>query len=154
MTKRVYRTAQGKIVDLGALQLQNENVRAVGNMKVNARGDLLDHNNQPMSRRPQQVGRQYNRQVTNVSEAPVASSRRRAQAEADPVAEEQTPDPFMEDLVVAKDDQPKTPVEEATDTKVPEGGLAAAIAKARQVKQEPLKSPRQQAQDTPGVRKI
>lgn len=119
MTKRVYRTAQGKIVDLGALQLQNENVRAVGNMKVNARGDLLDHNNQPMSRRPQQVGRQYNRQVTNVSEAPVASSRRRAQAEADPVAEEQTPDPFMEDLVVAKDDQPETPVEDRQIPKYP-----------------------------------
>lgn len=157
MTKKVYRTAQGKIVDLGALQLQNENVRAVGNMKVNARGDLLDHNNQPMSRRPQQVGRQYNRQVTNVSEAPVASSRRRAQAEADPVAQEQTPDPFMEDLVVANEDEPvveTAPVEDTTDAKIPEGGLAAAIAKARQVKQEPLKSPRQQAQDAPGVRKI
>ena len=147
MTKRVYRTAQGKVVDLGALQLQNENVRAVGNMKVNARGDLLDHNNNPMSRRPQQVGRQYNRQVTNVSEAPVASSRRRAQAEADPVAEP-----------VIEEPQQQTPAPEPAAAGepigTPEGGLAAAIAKARQIKQEPLKSARQQAQETPGVRKI
>jgi len=32
--------------------------------------------------------------------------------------------------------------------------LAAAIARARQVKQEPLKTPREVAQQTPGVRKI
>jgi predicted amidohydrolase len=42
MSKKIYKTAQGKIVDLGALQVQNETVRAVGNMNVNARGDRLD----------------------------------------------------------------------------------------------------------------
>jgi len=42
MTKKVYRTARGKTVDLGALQIQNEETRAVGNMKVNARGDRID----------------------------------------------------------------------------------------------------------------
>jgi len=38
----MYRTAQGKMVDMAALAAQNEKVRAVGNMKVNARGDLID----------------------------------------------------------------------------------------------------------------
>jgi hypothetical protein len=148
MTKRVYRTAQGKIVDLGAIQLQNENVRAVGNMNVNARGDLVDHNNRPMTRRTQQVSKQYNRQVTNVSEAPVVSSRKHAQAQADVSAEEVVvaPEPVTEDPVVSE----SAPAQEPAS----EGGLAAAIAKARQIKQEPLKSPRQQAQSTPGVRKI
>ena len=46
MTKQVYKTARGKNIDMGALILQNENVRAVGNMKVNARGDLLDDKGQ------------------------------------------------------------------------------------------------------------
>ena len=41
MTSKVYKSAQGKSVDMGRLQLQNEGVRAVGNMKVNARGDEL-----------------------------------------------------------------------------------------------------------------
>jgi hypothetical protein len=52
--------------------------------------------------------------------------------------------------------QEPMPVEESAPVEAPasEGGLAAAIAKARQIKQEPLKSPRQQAQSTPGVRKI
>jgi hypothetical protein len=45
MTNKVYRTAMGKPVDIGALLLQNETVRAVGNMSVNARGDVIDSRN-------------------------------------------------------------------------------------------------------------
>ena len=32
---KMYRSSQGKGIDLGALLLQNETVRAVGNMNVN-----------------------------------------------------------------------------------------------------------------------
>lgn len=39
--KRVYTTANGKQVNLDALIAQNESTIAVGNMKVNARGDQL-----------------------------------------------------------------------------------------------------------------
>ena len=63
MTKMVYKTAQGKLVDMGKLILQNEHVRAVGNMNVNARGDILDDKNQIISKRQQQLQRNYNRQV-------------------------------------------------------------------------------------------
>jgi hypothetical protein len=63
MTKQVYRTAQGKTIDMGALLLQNENVRAVGNMNVNARGDLLDHQNRVITTKPAMVQQQYNQQV-------------------------------------------------------------------------------------------
>ena len=63
MTKQVYRTAQGKTIDMGALVLQNENVRAVGNMNVNARGDLLDHQNRVISTKPEMVQQQYQQQV-------------------------------------------------------------------------------------------
>jgi hypothetical protein len=63
MTKMVYKTAQGKLVDMGKLILQNEHVRAVGNMNVNARGDILDDKNQVIAKRQQQLQRNYNRQV-------------------------------------------------------------------------------------------
>jgi hypothetical protein len=63
MTKMVYKTAQGKLVDMGKLILQNEHVRAVGNMNVNARGDLLDDKNQVIAKRQQQLQRNYDRQV-------------------------------------------------------------------------------------------
>lgn len=36
-----YRTARGQFVDMDAIRLANEEVIAVGNMKVNARGDQL-----------------------------------------------------------------------------------------------------------------
>lgn len=61
MTKSVYRSAQGKMIDMGALRLQNERVRAVGNMKVNARGDVVDDCGSIVSSKPNQVNRQYNR---------------------------------------------------------------------------------------------
>ena len=63
MTKMVYKTAQGKLVDMGKLILQNEHVRAVGNMNVNARGDILDDKNQVIAKRQQQLQCNYNRQV-------------------------------------------------------------------------------------------
>ena len=63
MTRNVYRTAQGKTLDMGSLVLQNENVRAVGNMNVNARGDILDDKNQVIQTKAQQVNQQYNQQV-------------------------------------------------------------------------------------------
>lgn len=37
-----FRTAQGRTLDMAALSAKNEKTRAVGNMKVNARGDTID----------------------------------------------------------------------------------------------------------------
>lgn len=65
MTNQVYRTAQGKSVDMGALRLQNEHVRAVGNMKSNARGDMVDDQNQVIASKNQQVARQYTKDTQN-----------------------------------------------------------------------------------------
>ena len=141
MTQKTYRTAQGKIVDLGALQLKNENVRAVGNMNVNAKGDLIDGSNRPISSRNEQVGRQYKKQ-TNVNDDAVVSSKK--SAAVNPVVAEPIPVP-PEDF---EDDFAKT------DEVEPVNGLAAAIARARQVKQEPLRTPRQVAQAKAGVKKI
>jgi glycine cleavage system H lipoate-binding protein len=65
MTQKTYKTAQGKTLDMGKLLLQNEKTRAVGNMKVNARGDEVDDMNNVIRSKPEQVNKQYNRQVTN-----------------------------------------------------------------------------------------
>ena len=63
MTKEIYKSSRGKPVDMGALRLKNEQERAVGNMKVNARGDAVNEQNQPVQSRPQQVHKQYQQQV-------------------------------------------------------------------------------------------
>jgi hypothetical protein len=65
MTKEIHRSANGKTVDMGSLRLKNENVRAVGNMKVNARGDLVDEKNQVITPKNQQVNQSYNNQTSN-----------------------------------------------------------------------------------------
>ena len=64
MTSKVYKSAQGKSVDMGRLQLQNEGVRAVGNMKVKARGDMVDDMNRVISTKAEQVNKQYKTQTT------------------------------------------------------------------------------------------
>lgn len=156
MTRKVYRTAQGRTVDLGALQLKNENIRAVGNMNVNARGDLLDQWNRPIASRNNQVSKQYSRQTTNVTDEPVKTSsqdtvpaRKKQSRTTQPPAEVPTaPEDFQDDFV-----KPEATTGISRPA-IPEGGLASAMARARQVKQEPLLTPKQVAQLTPGVRKI
>ena len=63
MTNEIYRSANGKTVDMGALRLQNEKVRAVGNMRVNARGDVINDNNEVIRTRNEQVSKQYKKQT-------------------------------------------------------------------------------------------
>lgn len=152
MTKRTYRTAQGKVVDLGSIILQNENTRAVGNMGVNARGDLVDSRNRPVKSRTQQVSRQYQRQVTNVSDEPVQSSRK---ARADtPPPEAHVPHKQHESKMAKTTEPEVVAPAHAPETDPNAGGLAAAIAKARAIKQEPLKTPRQLKQEQSGVSKL
>lgn len=144
MTRKTYRTAQGKVVDLGALMLQNENTRAVGNMKVNARGDLIDGWNRPIDRRTQQVQKQYDRQVSNVHDTPVNTTV--APPDSQPVTKAKAP----KEAKVLREISPETvpPLAEKPT------GLAAAIARARQIRQEPIQSAQQMAKTQPGVTKI
>jgi hypothetical protein len=131
MTNKVYRSAQGKMVDLGALQLRNESVRAVGNMGVNARGDIVDAKNRPIDSRNNQVAKQYSRQSTNVvdSRVPTSNTRKKPVAEAPKVDIPAPPEDF-DDLF----EKPTTTPVNAT-APVPEG-IAAAIARARQIKED------------------
>lgn len=48
---------------MGAIRLQNEKVRAVGNMRVNARGDEINDNNEVIRNRNEQVNKQYQQQT-------------------------------------------------------------------------------------------
>ncbi len=64
---RNHRSAQGKIIDMAALAAKNERVRAVGNMKVNARGDSIDNAGKIVTPVTQKVGAQYQATVNNRS---------------------------------------------------------------------------------------
>jgi hypothetical protein len=210
MAQKIYKSAMGRVVDLGALMLENENVRAVGNMNVNTRGDTLDNANRVVESKPKQVQKHYQRQSTNISTVvPTASTRAAKKQQADnikakgkaakskekvvsdsvldvynderlvsvhdkvleqaqsapaPVAVETVPEiesleeiPEIESLEELAELEAVVPelVQEPTPAKpIPRGGLAAAIAKAQTIKQELIKTPRQMAQNKPGVSKI
>lgn len=156
MTRKIYKSAMGKTVDMGSLLLQNEQVRAVGNMNINARGDRLDSNNRVVEPKNQQVQRRYNKQ-TNVTSGPTAASTvsvRQAKDNApavntDTFADLPIDDPIDNAPVPAVPDTGPDPV----PATIPAGGLASAIARTREVKQELEKTRRQQAQSQ-GVRRI
>lgn len=58
-----YRTAKGKIVNMDTLSTMNEKTRAVGNMGVNARGDVLDQHNRIVKEASKRTSATYNNTV-------------------------------------------------------------------------------------------
>ena len=151
---------------MGALRLRNEQVRAVGNMGVNARGDRIDSKGNIIDPKNHQLERRIQRQ-TNVQELPIPQ---KTVAPKEPVVDlSEFPDLPDEDEqffeppapvapIVEPDPVPvaapapvETPPKEVIDD--PNGGLAAAIARAKTVKQELEKTARQQQQSKP-LRKI
>lgn len=159
MTRKVYKSAMGKEIDLGALLLRNEQVRAVGNMNVNARGDVLDSANRVIDAKNRQVQRQYQR-TTNVSaELPVQSSVKPPKQPEVTLAEDPAIDTIdgldVAEAVATAEPTAIEPAPVADDPSVPAtgGGLAAAIARSRLIKQEKEKTLREK-QQSQGLRKI
>lgn len=121
MTSKIYKSAQGKSVDLGALILQNENVRAVGNMGVNARGDLIDSSNRVIDQRNRQVQKQYKKQTSSTAPASAPTPRKTAPVNQ-PVLD---PEIDFDEPVVANAQDKKINTESKTE------GLAGAMARSR-----------------------
>jgi len=69
-----YRTAQGKIVDMAQLAAKNEKVRAVGNMNVNARGDIVDSHNRVIQDNTKRVKSSYQKIVSEQKPAKAQTS--------------------------------------------------------------------------------
>ena len=57
--KRVYRTALGRSVDMDTIRLANEEILAVGNMNVNARGDEIGPGGEIVRSRNQVMAEYY-----------------------------------------------------------------------------------------------
>ena len=68
--KRMYRTIQGRMVDIEKLRAANESVQAVGNMNVNARGDVLGAGGQVVTPKSQIIKKYYEQPKGMVSDTP------------------------------------------------------------------------------------
>lgn len=69
-----YRTAQGKVLDMGRFSAQNERVRAVGNMKVNARGDTIDSDGRVVQSVNDKINEYYTGTVANPGATSIAGT--------------------------------------------------------------------------------
>ena len=68
--KRMYRTMQGRMVDIEKLRAANESVRAVGNMNVNARGDVLGPSGQIATPKAEVMQKYYEQPKGRVDDTP------------------------------------------------------------------------------------
>jgi hypothetical protein len=77
----------GKTVDMASLSGRNEKVRAVGNMNVNARGDVLDSHNRVIQDNTQRVQASY-RNTVSETPAHLTPSRPTSTIQEDTVVQE------------------------------------------------------------------
>ena len=68
--RRMYRTMQGRMVDIEKLRAANETVRAVGNMNVNARGDVLGPGGQIVTPKANVIAKYYEQPKGKVDDTP------------------------------------------------------------------------------------
>jgi hypothetical protein len=72
--KRLYRTMQGRMVDIEKLRSANESVQAVGNMNVNARGDVIGASGKIVTPKETVIKKYYEQPKGMVSDTVVSKS--------------------------------------------------------------------------------
>ena len=150
MPKRVYRTSRGATVDMSTMLTQNETVPAIGNMRVNARGDEIAPDG-TITKSRNQIMQEYHNLSTMVPQdgaIPESSDLSANSIQEDDWQDwEPAPQPTKEPVNVGK------MVEEQKQAEsTPTGGLAAAV-KQQQTVTSTAQTPTKDT-DTEGVRRI
>ena len=149
---RIYKSARGKMIDIDQVKLSNEETIAVGNMKVNARGDQLGAGGQVIAGR-----NAIQEQVYAVADAPYSPNDPVTHAAQEAVLDQNNKNQMLHELAaslissVAAEDI-VIPDINANATAASEGTLASAMAKPTVVKQVP--TPRRNRAGTAGPSRI
>ena len=135
MPKRVHRTARGQTIDMESLRLANEETIAVGNMKVNARGDELGFGGKVVKTRKEVADETYKVHTMVPQDDKVFTDAEDSQAvNTKPTSSgvetvvKQEPKPTIEGFVAPKQ-----------EPQVMRGGLAAALAKKVEITEPEVK---------------
>lgn len=140
---RVYKTAKGKMIDMDQVKLANESSIAVGNMKVNARGDVIGSGGKVATGRNQLMDRVY--QVDPV-DPPGYSPNDPESYALQAMISENNKAKALHDLtknLVQTADSTEPMVNDSTPTEpAARGSLASAVAKTVSVTQAPLPDPK------------
>jgi hypothetical protein len=134
---KIYKTARGKMVDIDRVKLTNENVTAVGNMRVNARGDLLGNNGEVAMGRNQIMDQAY--AVADAPYSPNDPAVVMAQQKLIEKSQAQELHNMVNNLTNSGPLEPTTPSEPPA-----RGSLAAAAAKTASVVQQPIPTAKEQ----------
>jgi hypothetical protein len=114
--KRMYRTMQGRMVDIEKLRAANETVQAVGNMNVNARGDRLGSGGQIVTPKEKIIKKYYEQPKGKVDDTPTKGKPMPApKVETKKTVQKMTPvakktEPKQEPRVAPKVEAEPTPV--------------------------------------------
>ena len=110
--KRMYRTMQGRMVDIEKLRAANETVQAVGNMNVNARGDVIGPGGKVVTPKSEVITKYYEQPKGAVDDTPVVR-----QTPAKPKAEDK---PTMKTVKITPKSVEKKPAPKIVTPKVEE----------------------------------
>ena len=89
--KRMYRTMQGRMVDIEKLRAANESVQAVGNMNVNARGDVVGPGGAIVTPKETLIKKYYEQPKGMVSDTPRSKPMPAPKAEPKKTVQKMTP---------------------------------------------------------------
>ena len=152
---KTFRSANGKQIDFDRIRLQNEDVIAVGNMRVNARGDELGPGGKVVKTRNERMNENYKlhsmipKSDKVHSSAAAAKAVQKQELASDIISKEPEVAPVAQEVKETKSKNTKTKepapastgpdfgkltyvddteVPVVTQTKKPRGGLAASVA--------------------------
>ena len=109
--KRMYRTMQGRMVDIEKLRAANESVRAVGNMNVNARGDVLGPGGQIATTKANVIAKYYEQPKGKVDDTPARAKPTPPRRVAPTPVQKMTPVESKPTAKPVEAFKPKTPTE-------------------------------------------
>ena len=119
--KRMYRTMQGRLVDIDKLRAANESVTAVGNMNVNARGDVLGPGGKIIKSKNAVMNEYYQTPKGVAQDTPI---KKVEQPKLEPKIEQvQTMNPTVQEPKTA----PRKTVRTAPKKETPKSGIDAAL---------------------------
>ena len=144
----VRRTAMGDGIDMDMLRLANENTIAVGNMKVNARGDQLGPGGKVIKTRAQVMSEHH---ALNMSTQLASHDDEiRESMSAEPEVLVQQPSNVLQPTAV---DEPVAESESIPSYTKPRGSFAEAVAGQTEVSQE-LLEPASSRDQPKGIQRI
>jgi hypothetical protein len=135
---RIYKSAKGKMIDMDKVKISQETVNSVGNMRTNARGDLLGAGNNVAAGRNKVMDQIY--AVPDAPYSPNDPSVHQQQQATIQTSKAQELHDISNNLSVASNPESV----QTNDAPAARGSLAAAAAKPVTVNQQPGPTPQQQ----------